>query len=206
MPMSNAAAPQRGPRSEAPAACRHHHGWQRTLGGRARPAAGEGHRRGVEALRRAVRAATNSASAISPSSPSPRRTGRVRRPRSAICSVCCAASSATISRACIATASSVRIIGERDGLDGRHLRAAERGRGTDARQHAPDAGRRLQLRLAAGDRASGADSSREEVADGKRDRRRRSTPRRSATISMRPTFPIPISSSAPAASSGCPIS
>ena len=36
---------------------RHHHGWQWPLGGGARIAAREGHRRGVEALRRTVRAA-----------------------------------------------------------------------------------------------------------------------------------------------------
>ena len=39
------------------APCRHHHGWQRPLGGGARPAARRRPRRGVEALRRTVRAA-----------------------------------------------------------------------------------------------------------------------------------------------------
>jgi undecaprenyl diphosphate synthase len=57
--MPNAAAPARrtGRRTAGPLACRDHHGRQRALGGGARPAAREGHRRGVEALRRVVRAA-----------------------------------------------------------------------------------------------------------------------------------------------------
>ena len=87
----------------------------------------------------------------------------------------------------------------------RHLRAAERGRGADAQQHAPDAGRRLQLRLAAGNRATPRSGSRAKSPTASAIPHR-STPTRSGAISMRPTFPIPISSSAPAASSGCRIS
>ena len=78
----------------------------------------EGHRRGVEALRRVVRASQmSSASSTSRFFPSVRRTGRGPPARSAICSACCRRfirnDLATLHRDGVR----VRVIGERDGLE-----------------------------------------------------------------------------------------
>ena len=151
----------------------------------------EGHRRGVEALRRVVRAAhelgivylTIFSFSLGELVAAGDRDRRSVRP------------AAPLHPQRSRDAASRRRAGARHRrarrARARHLRAAERGRGADARQHAPHAGRRLQLRLAPGDRAAPRSGWR---ARSRRASaiRRRSTPMRSASISTRPTFPIPI--------------
>ena len=149
-----------GFRGSAP--CRHHHGRQRPLGGGARVAAREGHRRGVEALRRTVRAAGelgidiltifafSSENWSRPQSEIRDLIGLLRR----------------FIRNDLADLHKnnvrVRIIGERDGLDADVRRLLEEAEELTRRQRRPDAGRRLQLRRAPGDRARGAPAGRGE--------------------------------------------
>ena len=190
--MSNAAAPatDRSDPSDAPV-----HvaiimdGNGRWAAARGLPRA-EGHRRGVEALRRVVRAANelgilyltifsfSSENWSRPATEIGDLFGLLRRfIRNDL---------ATLHRDGVR----VRVIGERDGLEPRYLRAAERGRGTDPGQHQAQSRGRLQLRIAPGDRQRGAAAG----ARGRRGQARsgqRSMPKRSAAISMRPTFPIP---------------
>ena len=132
--------------------------WMAMGAGRRRAAcrAAKGHRRGVEALRRTVRAAGDlgieiltifSFSAENWSRPPSEirdLMGLLRR----------------FIRNDLAelhqNGVQVRVIGERDDLDAGYPLAARRGRGADARQRQAHAGRRLQLRRPPGDRARGA--------------------------------------------------
>lgn len=204
--MSNAAAPvTKGPdRSEAPA-----HvaiimdGNGRWAAARGLPRA-EGHRRGVEALRRVVRASHelgiryltifsfSSENWSRPASEIGDLFGLLRRfIRNDL---------ATLHRDGV----KVRIIGEREGLEGdicALLNEAEELTRNNTRLTlvvAFNYGSRQEIAKAA--QSSRAKSRRAGAI------RPRSTPRRSVPIWMRPTFPIPTSSSARAASSACPIS
>ena len=151
----------------------------------------EGHRRGVEALRRVVRAASelgilhltifsfSSENWSRPATEIGDLFGLLRRfIRNDL---------ATLHRDGVR----VRVIGERDGTGARYLRAAERSRRTDQGQYQAQSGRRLQLRLASGNRqrraAAGA-RGRGGKARAVLDRRRCAR----ADTSMRPIFPIPI--------------
>ena len=131
----------------APASCRADHGRQRPLGGARGLPRFEGHRRGVEALRRAVRAAIELEHRLSDGLfllggklVAPARGGG-KPPRR-----CCIASSATISRSCTpamcACASSARAPISRP-TSRTLLREAEQ---VTQAQHRADPGRRLQLR------------------------------------------------------------
>ena len=184
---------------------RHHHGRQRTVGAGARPAALRrpsarrrgGARRGalgdrirhplsddlqllvgeLEPAGRRSRDADGPAQALHPQRP--RRAARQRRP---------GARHRPARRACA-----------------RHRGAARRSRDADARQPRPQPDRRLQLWRAAGDRRGGAQPGARGGAGPARSGAR-STPTCSLRASARPTFPIPTSSSAPPANSGCRIS
>ena len=164
----------------------------------------EGHRRGVEALRRAVRAAHELGivylTIFSFSSENwSRPADRDRRSSSA----CSAASSARPRRRCTATACGCASSASATGLEPDICAIARRGRGTDrattpaSRWSSPSTTARATRSPAA---APAAGAARLPTASATLPR---STPTRSASISIRRTFPIPTSSSAPAASSGC---
>ena len=151
----------------------------------------EGHRRGVEALRRVVRAAHelgilyltifsfSSENWSRPATEIGDLFGLLRRfIRNDL---------ATLHRDGVR----VRVIGERDGLEPDICALLNEAEELTQGQHAPQSRRRVQLRIAAGNRQaprSGlrAKSPKESAIP------RRSTPIRSANISMRPIFPIPI--------------
>ena len=189
---------------ERAASRRHHHGWQRPLGGGARSAA----RRRAPARRRGA------------ARDGPRR----RRDRHQILTIF-SFSSENWSRPAAEIRDlmgllrrfirndlaelhrngvRVRVIGERDGLDPDIRRLLEEAEDLTKQQRRADFGGGLQLRRASGDRARGA--AHRGASRGRRDQAgRRHRGDNLAHISTRPIFPIPISSSAPAASSGCRI-
>ena len=154
----------------------------------------EGHRRGVEALRRVVRAASelgilhltifsfSSENWSRPATEIGDLFGLLRRfIRNDL---------ATLHRDGVR----VRVIGERAGLEPRYLRAAERSRGTDPGQYQAQPRRRLQLRLASGNRQRGAAAGargRGGQARSVVDRRRRARPisRRARHSRSRPDHP-----------------
>ena len=116
----------------------------------------EGHRRGVEAVRRAVRAAIEfGVSYLTIYSFS---TENWNRPADEVSMLMGLLKRFIRNDLADLHANDVRVrvIGRRGGPALRHRGAADRGRGTDAGQSRPDAGRRLQLWRAAGDRRCGA--------------------------------------------------
>jgi len=149
----------------------------------------EGHRRGVEALRRVVSAAGELGILYLTISPSARKTGRVRRPKSVICSVCSGDSSATICDLAPRRRPGARHR-ERDGLEPDIcvlLKEAEDLTRENNRLHlvvAFNYGSRQEI-------AHAAQRLAREVGEGKRDPAR-STPTRSANTSTRPISPTPI--------------
>ena len=166
---------------------------------------GEGHRRGVEALRRTVRAAGDLGigflTIFSFSAENWSRPPAEIRELMGLLRRFIRHDLAELHRRGVR----VRVIGERENLDPDIRRLLDEAEELTRGQREAHPGRRLQLRRAPGDRARGA------THGGRRRGRRsgRSAPSRptsSQAISMRPICPIPISSSAPAASSGCPIS
>ena len=191
--MSNAAAPAtEGPdRSDASVACGDHHGRQRTLGGGARLAA-----RGR---------------------PSPRRRGVApggsRRPRTRhslsddlLLQLGKLVASGDRNRRSVRPAAALHpqrscdlASRRRPGAGDRrarrtgagHLRAAERGGRADQGQHQAQSRGRVQLRIAAGNRATPRSGSRARSPRASAILPR-SMPTRSANTSMRPIFPIPI--------------
>ena len=104
--VSAAPATSRSGDGHRSAPCRHHHGRQRPLGEGARAAARRrpSRRRRGGAARRCARPARRASNALR-STPSPRRTGGGRRPRSPTSPACCASMSSASSTACIAKAS-----------------------------------------------------------------------------------------------------
>ena len=183
---------ERASRIRSAAPCRHHHGRQWALGGGARPAA----RRGTSARRRGACAAPSappatSAFSSSPFSPSARKTGRVRPPRSrelmGLLRRFIRNDLADLHKSGVR----VRIIGERVGLDpdiGRLLiEAEELTKNND--------GLTLVVAFNYGARQEIARAARRIAEDGgagtpRAGRRRRW--RRSAVFSTRPMCPIPI--------------
>ncbi len=147
----------------------------------------------------------NSASRSSPSFPSARKTGRGRPPKSATLMGLLRRFIRNDLAELHRNGVRVRVIGERDELEPDIWPAAGGGGRADQGQRRPHAGGRLQLRRAPGNRARGAAPRRRGGAGTPRARRRHRGDA-SAAISMRRICPIPISSSAPAASSGCRIS
>ena len=156
--MSNAAAPATEGPDRTTVPCMWRSSWTAT--GAGPPRAGlpraEGHRRGVEALRRVVRAAHelgmlyltifsfSSENWSRPATEIGDLFGLLRRfIRNDL---------ATLHRDGVR----VRVIGERDGTGAGHLRAAQRSRRTDQGQHQAQSRRRVQLRIAAGNRQCGA--------------------------------------------------
>ena len=151
----------------------------------------EGHRRGVEALRRVVRAASelgilyltifsfSSENWSRPATEIGDLFGLLRRfIRNDL---------ATLHRDGVR----VRVIGERDGLEPDICALLNEAEELTKGQYQPQSRGRVQLRIAAGNRQRGA------AAWRARSRRasailHRSTPTRSADISTRPIFPIPI--------------
>ena len=151
----------------------------------------EGHRRGVDALRRVVRAANELGilylTIFSFSSENWSRPATEIGDLFGLLKRFIRNDLATLHRDGVR----VRVIGERDGLEPdicALLNEAEEL--TKGQYQAPSRGR-VQLRIAAGNRASAAQRLAREVAEGKRDPPR-STPTRSANTSMRRIFPIPI--------------
>ena len=126
---------------------------------------GEGHRRGVEALRRTVRAAGEiGIRYLTIFSFSAGELVAARRPKSrdlmGLLRRFIRNDLAELHQSNVR----VRIIGERDGLDPDIRAAAGGGRGADQGQRRPDAGGRVQLRRAPGDRARRARASPSAVA------------------------------------------
>ena len=113
---------------------------------------GEGHRRGVEALRRVVRGAgelgVRYLTIFSFSSENWSRPAQEIGDLFGLLRRFIRNDLAELHRDGVR----VRIIGERDRARARHHFAVDRGRGADPQQHADDADRRVQLRLAPGDR------------------------------------------------------
>ena len=186
---------------------RHHHGWQRPLGGGARAAArakatGAASRRCARPCARPARSASRYLTIFSFSSENWSRPASEIRDLMGLLRRFIRNDLAELHQNGVR----VRIIGERDDLDPDIRRLLEEAEELTTRQRPADAGGRVQLRRPAGDRARGARASPAEVAAGTLDPSddHRRTARRST--STRPICPIPISSSAPAASSGCRIS
>ncbi len=166
---------------------------------------GEGHRRGVEALRRTVRAAGDLGIGIltifSFSSENWSRPPAEIRELMALLRRFIRHDLAELHSSGVR----VRVIGERENLDPDIRQSAGGGRGADQGQRQAHPGRRLQLRRAPGNRPRGAahgGRGRGRRSGGERGDRRqaRQLPRRAGSARSR------ISSSAPAASSGSPIS
>ena len=116
----------------------------------------EGHRRGVEALRKTVRAAgeigIRCLTIFSFSSENWQRPASEVRDLMGLLRLFIRKDLAELH----GNGVRVRVIGERDEPRSGHPPAARRGRGTDPREYQPDAGRRLQLRRPRRDRARGA--------------------------------------------------
>ena len=166
---------------------------------------GEGHRRGVEALRRTVRAAGDLGIDIltifSFSSENWSRPPAEIRELMTLLRRFIRNDLADLHRSGVQVRDHRRARGSRPG----DPQPARGGRDPHARQRQAHPGRRLQLRRPRGDRARRAAHGGR--GRGRRSRgRARSPPTSSRAISTRRICPIPISSSAPAASSGCPIS